>query len=53
MILFSHEKGGSPDICYSVDDLEGIMLSEMLEKDKGCKISLHVESRKAELRTRE
>ena len=41
-ILLSHEKEEHPAICNNMEDLEGIMLSEIshTENDKNCIISL-------------
>ena len=41
-LLFRHEKEGSPAICNDIDDLKGIVLSEIIQmkKDKYSMISL-------------
>ena len=41
-ILFSQEKEGNPTICDNMDGLEGIMLSEISQRKKYCKMSTYM-----------
>ena len=38
-IVHRHEKEPSPDTCYSVDELENLMLSERDQSLNGCALS--------------
>ena len=39
-VLFSHEEKENLAICNKMDETQGLMLSEMSEKDKFCLVSL-------------